>query len=316
MSYLNLALIGICAVGIFFVWFGGVNIARSKRQLRKGVNYSIVRDRLERQLQLFAEKERTSFLKRRLKTWNMWSEIGKREPLSLSSLLIRSIMMSLLFAAFSHFLTSSTLLVILGGIFGLTLPLLALKAKYAHVTHRARRFGLLPYVDVYKNAYISANFNVITAFHVSEQDCPRDMRPVLEWLLRRLHDGSSQKEGLREFASILHSEWAQVFVNYCISGLEGEAENITRSLSQVQIEMHGMRDEEEEKEVITKAAFYANFIIIGLTLVGVFFISMLLPIIKRFFVEDEVGHVLLNIALYTWGATILYSYFRLKGGDN
>lgn len=315
LDLLEIALIAVFALGVFFIWLGGANIFRSKRQLRKSKDYSIVRKKFDERLYELFEHEENSILKQQLKKWNTWSEIGKGETLSLFTIFSKSSICGFLFVLLSWLFTSSIWMILMGGTIGIVLPFLLLKAQYLRVTYQARRFGLLPYIDLYKNAYIAANQHVITAFHVSERDCPKEMQPVLDWLLRRLHDGSPQKEGLREFAVILHSEWAEVFVNYCISGLEGEAENIVRSLSQLQIEMHGMRDEEEEREMITRAAFFSNFVIIGLTLAGIFFISLLLPQIKRFFVQQNEGHILLTIALWTWITTIIYSYFRLKGGD-
>ncbi|MGK5511946.1 hypothetical protein [Brevibacillus formosus] len=316
VNLFEIALIALFTLGIFFIWLGGANIFRSKRQLRKSKDYTIIRRKFDERLQQLFDQEESSFIKLQWRKWNTWSEIGKGQAISLFTLLLQSMILGFLSVALSWLFTSSFWVMMMGGTIGIVLPFLLLKAQYLRVTYQARRFGLLPYIDLYKNSYIAANQNVITAFHVSERDCPKEMQPVLDWLLRRLHDGSPQKDGLREFAVILHSEWAEVFVNYCISGLEGEAENIVRSLSQLQIEMHGMRDEEEEREMITRAAFFANFVIIGLTLVGIFFISLLLPQIKRFFVEQNEGHVMLTFALWTWVATIIYSYFRLKGGDN
>lgn len=195
------------------------------------------------------------------------------------------------------------------------IPLFLLRARYMSVTYRARRKGLLPYVDVYKNAYVRTKENVITAFHYSEPDCPKEMQPVLAWLLRRLHNGSSQKEGLREFAHALKSEWAHTFVNYLISGLEGEADNITRALTALQIEMHSSRDEEEEREMITIGAFYSNFVVIGLTFIGIIFLVSFLPLMKQFFLQTDEGHSLLSFAFVTWIVMVIYSYFRMKGGN-
>lgn len=316
MSYLNLSLIALVAVGVFFIWLGSVNILWSKTQLRKQTEYGYLQRKFDERMRGYMEGSESKFFKKQLHKWNTWSEIGRGEPLSLFSITIKALLTAGFFGSFTWLLTSSSWMILLSVTTGCLFPFLLLKARYLQVTYKARRFGLLPYIDVYKNAYMAANFNVITAFHVSEQDCPKEMRPVLEWMLRRLHDGSLQSEALREFASILHSDWAQVFVNYCISGLEGEAENIARSLSHLQIEMHSMRDEEEEKELVTRAAFYSNFVIIAITLIGIFFISLLLPQVKRFFVQQDTGRILLSFALWTWLVMITYSYFRLKGGDN
>ncbi|MED4779446.1 hypothetical protein [Brevibacillus choshinensis] len=315
MSNLNILLISLMAIGIFFIWFGGINIFQSKRQLRKQADFEALKRKFDGHFFQMIEDQENSFLKRQIKKLDQWSEIGKGEKLSLYTFTVRSLFLSTVFAVLTWLFTSSPMMLLCGFVIGFLFPLLMLRASYLRVTHRARRLGLLPYIDVYKNSYLAASQNVISAFHVSEQDCPKEMKPILEWLLRRLHDGSPQKEGLREFAVILHSEWAQVFVNYCISGLEGEAENIARSLSQLQIEMHGMRDEEEERELVTKAAFYANFGIIGLTLLCIFFLAILMPQVKRFFIQQDEGHILLAIAVWTWMITIIYNYFRLKGGD-
>lgn len=316
MSYLNLSLIALFAGGIFLIWLGSMNILWSKTQLRKKTEYGYLQRKFNERLQGYVEDSKSKFLQKQLHKWNTWSEIGTRESLSLFSIAIKAFLAAVLFGSATWLLTNSGWMILLSVITGCLFPFLWLKARYLNVTYKARRFGLLPYIDVYKNAYMAANFNVITAFHISEQDCPKEMRPVLEWMLRRLHDGSLQSDALREFASILHSDWAQVFVNYCISGLEGEAENIARSLSHLQIEMHGMRDEEEERELVTRSAFYSNFAIIGLTLVGIFFIALLLPQVKRFFIQQDTGRILLSFALWTWLVMITYSYFRLKGGDN
>lgn len=316
MSYLNFGLIALFAAGIFLIWLGSVNILWSRTQLRRQTEYTYLQLKFNEHMYRFLEGNKSQFLQKQFHKWNTWSEIGKGEPISLFALAIRSLLTAICFGLGTWLLTSTVWMILLSVLTGCLFPFLMLKARYLRVTYQARRFGLLPYIDVYKNAYVAANYNVITAFHISEQDCPKEMRPVLEWMLRRLHDGSLQREALREFATILHSEWAQVFVNYCISGLEGEAENIARSLTHLQIEMHGMRDEEEEREVVTRSAFYANFAIIALTLVGIFFVSLLLPQIKRFFIQQDTGRVLLSLAVWTWLVTITYSYFRLKGGDN
>lgn len=313
MNFMEIALLGLLSAGFFFMWFGGVNIFVSKKQLRKPIEYGAIRQKADQKLLKIVESR--TIIQQQVRKWNTWSEIGTGQTFSLATYGSRAVSISFSFVLLAWLFTNSLLMMLIGSLIGFLIPFLLLKARFLHVVHRARRMGLLPFIDVYKNAYIAGPQNVITAFHDSEPDCPKEMRPVLDWLLRRLHDGSPQREGLREFATILHSESAQVFVNYCISGLEGEAENISRSLSQLQIEMHGMRDEEEDRDVITRSAFYANFFIIGLTLLGIFFISLLLPQIKRYFVQQNEGHILLTVAIWTWLTTIIYNYLRMKGGD-
>lgn len=310
-------------IGLYALWYSLGLITISKTQLKKPNEYHVLRKSIDTRLlswffqrgSAYQTKKSQQLIKNTLTKWQMWSEIGLERPLSLTGLFLQSVFLASVFGIVVEWYTNQFLLTVLFTGLGGVLPQLLLKAKFMSVAHRAKRKGLLPFVDVYKNSYVRTKENIITAFHYSEPDCPKEMTPVLSWLLRRLHNGSSQKEGLREFAQILNSEWGHTFVNYLISGLEGEADNITRSLTQLQLEMHTSRDEEEEREIITIGAFYSNFIVIGLTFLGIVFLASFLPMMKQFFLQTDEGHSLLAFAFVTWIVMIIYSYFRMKGGN-
>jgi Flp pilus assembly protein TadB len=321
MVLMEIALFFLIAAGVFFLYVSLTKWVSSRSQLKRPTTtqYTFLRDADRRlRLVIFKGKERWDqrFLRRQLDKWDTWSEIATGKPFSLAAYLIQALFLMTLLVSSTWIYSHSWFPSLVAAVVGMAGPLAILRARFLRVTHRARRHGLLPFIDVYKHAYIRASENVITAFHLTEPDCPAAMRPVLEWFLRRLHNGSSQREGLREFAVVLHSEWAHVFVNYLISGLEGEAQNITRSLSQLQNEMYRLRDEEEERDMITQGAFYGNFVIIGITFLGVLFLCLLMPKMKEFYVQSDTGRALLVLALFTWMAMIGYSYFRMKGGEN
>lgn len=318
MNLIEIILLGVFGLGLLLFWNGGGMLLYSRGQLRKRRDFTVVKRKMDANLETLVsgKNEYQRYLFTLVRKLNMWSVIGAKKPLSLSVHLIKSGVFCVLFTFFSTIISNSIVSAILWGAVGMALPSIIFYAQFLRVTHRARRLGLMPFVDLYKNAYHLANENVITAFHICEENCPKEMRSILDWLLRRLHDGSPHREGMREFASILHSEIAHVFVNYLISGHEGEAENIRRSLAHLQIEMHVKRDEEEERDLITKGAFYFNFAVIGITLVTVFFLTQIMTSLKNFFVQSELGHALLSFALLFWIVMIIYSYLRMKGGDS
>lgn len=244
-----------------------------------------------------------------------WSEIGYGKPFEVTATAIKSLIWAIVFTAAFGIFTKTFWICFLGFVVGFAIPTLILRGKFLGVTFKARRKGLLPFIDVYKNAYIQAKENVITAFNKSREDCPEEMKTILQWMLRRIHNGTPQREAIREFAEVMRSGWAQVFANYLISGLEGESENITRALGQLQVEMYSNRDEEEEREVITTGAFYANFVIIVLTIGGIILNCTFLPGVRKFFVQTSEGHALISFTFICWIFMITYSYYVMKGGD-
>ena len=321
---MEITLFFVAGIGIYGVWYSLGQVTIAKTQLNKPLEYHVLRTRFNDRLTRWVFQDHSSpsqtgsvwpYIQRAIRQWQMWAEIGSGRSLSLLGLLLQSLFLMILFGCMAGWYTHHMLMTCLFGGVGMVSPLILLRAKFMNVAYKARRKGLLPFVDVYKNAYVRTKENVITAFHYAEPDCPKEMQPILSWLLRKLHNGSSQREGLREFAHILRSEWAHTLVNYLVSGLEGEADNITRALTQLQIEMHSTRDDEEERELITVGAFYANFLVIGLTFIGIIFLASFLPMMKQFFLQTDNGHSLLAFAFVTWMLMIIYSYFRMKGGS-
>ncbi len=300
-------------IGLFGWWLCLFLLLESKIHVRPvHSRFRVMRERLDSWWMRF-EHSHAWYLSNVL---DRWLSIGFRRNLTPVSFLALSATSGTVVALLGVLIGKSWWLAVPFWWGGVLLPTLFIYGKYMGVTQKARRYGFLPFLDVYKQAYISSGENIITAFSTMKQDCPPAMESILSWLNRRLHDGSSQREALREFADVLRFEWAHIFVNYLISGMDGEAESIVHPLSELQIEMHGAVDDDEERYTITQGGFYMVLIAIFLTILGIIILCYFYPPMQRFYFQSDIGRMLLSTAGLIWLMTSVWSYLYMRKGGN